>query len=162
MKKGLMYGIYIKNENRKHERKSYLNTFELEKFEAEKEVLNNINKIELMQCLGLKDKNGKLIYFGDILFDEANNTFLTPVIEIANAEHTLFFKPIHFLNSEIGMGCKSTYSETLMVIGNVYKNSELFVGIQERKKFVNFVISSTANENNNTTIMFKFKNQVFC
>lgn len=123
----------------------------LKKNDAEKEVLHNMNKIELMQCIGLKDQNGKLIYFGDILIDEYNN-ILTPVIEISNAEHILFFKPIKFLNKNITIGCKSTYSETLQVIGNVYINSDLFAGLQEKNKFINLVLSSPQSPFTKATI----------
>ena len=90
---------YRVQKNCKKAKNNTLGGFTLEKFQAEKEVLENINKIELMECLGLKDKNGKTIYFGDILLDETNNTLLTPVIEITNEEHTLFFKPLRFLNT---------------------------------------------------------------
>lgn len=155
----LTYGIGIRNYQKEstQKRNSYLDVFELEKFEAEKEVLDNLNKIELMQCLGLKDKRGKLIYFGDVLLDETNNTLLTPVIEVTNNEHTLFFKPIRLLSTEINMGCKSTYSQTLTVLGNIYQNSELFVGLKEKNKFISLVISTNQTEHNNTTILIKLK-----
>ena len=71
----------------------------------------------LIQFLGLKDKNGKKIFFGDILKDEFGN-LLTPVIEIENAEHIFYFKPINHLKTKLHIGCKSTYSNTLEIIGN--------------------------------------------
>ena len=74
---------------------------------------------ELIQFLGLRDKNGKIIHFGDILTDGCNN-LLTPVCEIENAEHKLFFKPVQHLDKKTNMGCKSTYSATLEIIGNIY------------------------------------------
>lgn len=75
--------------------------------------------------MGLRDKNDKLIYFGDILKDEYNN-LLTPVCEVLKDEHILFFKPVKHLNKKIAIGCKSTYSNTLEVVGNVHNNLELF------------------------------------
>lgn len=118
----------------------------LDTLEAEKEVLDNLNKIEIMQFLGLKDKNGRLIYFGDILIDSMNN-LLTPAIEIENAEHILFFKPIKHLNQHLlNMGCKSTYSQTLEVIGNIYVNSELFAGMQETDKLLQMILSARNNK----------------
>ncbi len=74
---------------------------------------------ELIQFLGLRDKNGKLIHFGDILTDSRNN-LLTPVCEIENGEHILFFKPVQHLDKKMHMGCKSTYSNTLEIVGNIY------------------------------------------
>lgn len=152
---------YRVQKNCKKAKNNTLGGFTLEKFQAEKEVLENINKIELMECLGLKDKNGKTIYFGDILLDETNNTLLTPVIEITNEEHTLFFNPLRFLNTNINMGCKSTYSRTLIVLGNIYHNSELFAGLQEKSKFINLVISTSTNSNEKTTIHIRLKNAVY-
>ena len=89
------------------------------------EITNQINKMSIIHFLGLKDKNGTNIKFGDILIDEMKN-LLTPVIEIENAEHIFYFKPIIYLNKpQLKMGCKSTYSETLEIIGNVYTNPEI-------------------------------------
>ena len=81
----------------------------------------NSNNIQFM---GLKDKNGTLIYLGDILRDD-NNNLLTPVCEVLNGEHILFFKPIKHLHKNFAIGCKSTYSETLEVIGNMKETPEL-------------------------------------
>lgn len=147
--------------NEKQHKTIFLGKLTLEKFQAEKEVLDNMNKIELMECLGLKDKKGKTIYFGDILLDESNNTLLTPVIEITNNEHTLFFKPLKFLNTDINLGCKSAYSETLLVIGNIYHNSELFTGLKEKNKFINLVISTSSNPQQKTTIYLKLQTPIY-
>ena len=73
----------------------------------------------LIPFLGLKDKNGRVIHFGDILKDNRNN-LLTPVCEIENGEHILFFKPVQHLDKKLSIGCKSTYSNTLEVVGNIY------------------------------------------
>ena len=94
--------------------------FNLEQCETEKQVLCNIKNFDRMQFMGLRDKNDTLIYFGDILIDE-NNNLLTPVCEVSNGEHILFFKPLKHLDKKISIGCKSTYSNTLEVIGNIYK-----------------------------------------
>ena len=139
-----------------------LGGFSLEHFEAEKQVLKNINNIKLMECLGLKDKLGLKIHFGDILIDEANGTLLTPVIEVANAEHIIYFKPLKHLNSKFPIGCKSTYSNTLRVIGNLYTNSELFIALTEHCKIVNLVISTNSNNDNyDTTIQIRLEQTVY-
>ena len=123
----------------------------LERAEAERQVLLNINKIELMQFLGLKDKKGRIIYFGDILIDEFDN-LLTPVCEISNSEHILFFKPIQYLNKDINIGCKSTYSNTLEVVGNIYKNSELFTGFKDTNNLINWIMSAKRSDFTKTII----------
>lgn len=88
-----------------------------------------------VQFLGLKDKNGKIIHFGDILIDSQNN-LLTPVCEVENGEHKLFFKPIKHLDKNIGIGCKSTYSNTLEILGNVNTEIELLKIIHNENKSV--------------------------
>lgn len=165
MNKMLTYRMY-KNKRAKttlkfdFDIKKLLNLFSLKPMEAEKAVLYNLNKIELMQFVGLKDKNGKLIYFGDILIDEFNN-LLTPVVEISNEEHILFFKPVQYLDKDIAIGCKSTYSETLEVIGNIYNNSELFAGLQEKDKIINLIISAKNNPIAETTIHIELNRLLF-
>lgn len=87
-------------------------------------IFKQKKKFESIQFMGLKDKNGTLIYLGDILRDD-NNNLLTPVCEVLNGEHILFFKPIKHLHKKFAIGCKSTYSETLEVIGNMRETPEL-------------------------------------
>ena len=78
----------------------------------ENPMLESLRSIPFM---GLKDKNGTQIHFGDILKDE-HDVLLTPVCEISNGEHILFFKPLKHLNKSFCIGCKSTYSHTLEII----------------------------------------------
>lgn len=76
----------------------------------------------LIQCAGLKDKNGKLIYEGDIMQVEFKNETLIAVVE-----HD---------KEDTGFGCKfNPKSDTLyslspmksrgLIIGNIYENPEL-------------------------------------
>lgn len=74
-----------------------------------------LNTLKQIPFMGLKDKYGTPIYFGDILKDEYN-TLLTPVCEISNDEHILFFKPLKHLDKNFCIGCKSTYSHTLEIV----------------------------------------------
>lgn len=70
----------------------------------------------LMQCTGLKDKNGKLIYEGDIVHDHCID-YIT-VVEWRKAEYGL--------KSKYGyIGFNTPEQE---VIGNIYENKELLDG----------------------------------
>ena len=81
---------------------------------------DNIENIEIEQCTGLKDKNGKLIYDGDILqdceqrirvvFDEQRYCFMFEY------QNTRAYKPIT---------CIDVLDSELEVIGNVHENEGL-------------------------------------
>lgn len=81
----------------------------------------NKSNLEFMQCTGLKDKNGKLIFEGDIFtvlhcgekkvvvfWDDEQARF-----KVKNAAHNLF---------------ETIRSDYLEVIGNIYENPELLKG----------------------------------
>lgn len=73
----------------------------------------------LMQCTGLKDKNGELIYEGDIV--KADNTSFQVTFEVLNGG--FICRHLH------GTICSSNkYFDSLQnseIIGNIYENPEL-------------------------------------
>lgn len=70
----------------------------------------------LLQCTGLKDKNGKLLYEGDIIQipdPYKENTFLRVIIKWE----------IQFTHT--GFWINSDFAKCSEVIGNIYENKEL-------------------------------------
>ena len=82
----------------------------------QEKIVDAYQKIETR--IALKKKiNENLEAQASALFDEL---FMS---EIENAEHILYFKPIKNIGKpSLKMGCKSTYSNTLEVIGNIFKS----------------------------------------
>ena len=78
--------------------------------------------MNLCNILGLKDKNGKEIYEGDILkFSDVD----TAIVEWNEKYASFIVKPIqdYYFDSEI-LGDAIEYSN-IEVIGNIYENKEL-------------------------------------
>jgi uncharacterized phage protein (TIGR01671 family) len=98
----------------------------VDNIDFEKKMINTesawrlFDEVELMQYTGLKDKNGKEIYEGDIVNSWAsiNDVYLREVV-VDDNEPSLTFKP--------GTGytlCKNN-EHLFDVIGNIYENPEL-------------------------------------
>ena len=78
------------------------------------------NDVELMQYTGLKDKNNKEIYEGDILFESFGERYYKVVFENGGfrAEFEGDFDEYSFdLIDVVAQGCE--------IVGNIYENSEL-------------------------------------
>ena len=71
----------------------------------------------LMQCTGLKDKNGKLIYEGDILKDKYG--VLHPI--------SWNVKGFYEADTFAVAGFYNAIQEDMEVIGNIYENPELHI-----------------------------------
>jgi uncharacterized phage protein (TIGR01671 family) len=88
----------------------------------------------LMQCTGLKDKNGRLIYEGDVLSTD-ESLFLklikrgVIIYDIKNAAYTLAYKLEEsdiFIYSENNVFiCNEERFSYYEIIGNIYENPEL-------------------------------------
>lgn len=88
--------------------------------------INIDDKYILMQCTGLKDKNGKLIYEGDIVKLSGNdNPYMNNIIGVVkySQEYAIFFinRPNNIAWYEF---CEVNKKE-LKIIGNIYENKEL-------------------------------------
>lgn len=81
---------------------------------------NGLNNVVLMQCTGLKDKNGKLIYEGDIV-KIGNGSINGSVIETTREVKWT----INTWNVPVWVVDKPNFSHYVEVIGNIYENKEL-------------------------------------
>lgn len=86
---------------------------------------------EPQQCTGLKDKNGKLIYEGDIVrFKDCND-----ILVVNYQKELACFAPQFYCNGEYGgrlwfddydsFECQFYKSNNFEVIGNIYENKSL-------------------------------------
>lgn len=85
-----------------------------------KEITPGHDDIDLMQYTGLKDKNGKEIYIGDIVCEKRNNNKI--FFEVVETDYLGFY----FKNDVYGHDNEDGYN--VEVIGNIYENPDLLGG----------------------------------
>ena len=79
---------------------------------------------EIMQCTGLKDKNGQLLFEGDILNDHVG-------IGIVKWNRIAAGFKVSYINDTRGkwfMDYLSDEFDTIEIIGNIHQNPELLTG----------------------------------
>lgn len=86
-------------------------------------TIMNLNNVEIMQYIGLKDKDGIEIYEGDILIN-TNKSKLN--LGMDNQKYLVIYKTLGFDLKPLfkGIALKFDYSD-LKKIGNIYENPEL-------------------------------------
>ena len=84
---------------------------------------NSFNNIILMQCTGLKDKNGKLIYEGDIIYKKGSKDYKKEKMYSRVCWDSMYAQ--FNISDKNGMHQMTSNSNNIEVIGNIYENSEL-------------------------------------
>ena len=86
------------------------------------------DRVIFMQCTGLKDKNGKLIYEGDIAKFKDNITTNGSKTHIAVIEHNETFNAFMYRVECMGLFTVNKIQNEnfdVEIIGNIYENPEL-------------------------------------
>lgn len=86
---------------------------------------NNAPQPTLMQCTGLKDKNDKLIYEGDIVRFHFDNDEIIAVVEWDNNESRFYLNTTDYFGDKYVTDYEITKQEKYKIIGNTYENPEL-------------------------------------
>lgn len=89
------------------------------------ELDKNEQRFKRMQCSGLKDKNGKLIYEKDIVRDTSTQT----VYKVSHKKCAFYLENKKYIGYFHELSQCFSISR-LEVIGNVYENPELIGGVK--------------------------------
>lgn len=82
-----------------------------------------LDNLKLMQCTGFKDKNGKLIYEGDIVYKKGSKNWKKEKLYSIVIYDNMYG---HFnISDENGIHNIPQNKDNIEVIGNIYENPEL-------------------------------------
>ena len=88
---------------------------------------DRLKDIEIMQCTGLKDKNGKLVYFNDLVKNKWGQICKVIMQTDERNYGCIVLQNIKYLNDEAY--CNDIFVSAVInksaVIGNIYENPEL-------------------------------------
>lgn len=90
----------------------------------EKDVNYGVYPETVGQCTGLKDKNGKLIYEGDIVRFYFDNDEIIAVIEWDYDEYRFYLNTTDYFKDKYVTDYEIVNQEKYEVIGNIYDNPE--------------------------------------
>lgn len=85
--------------------------------------ISDYSQNNIMQCTGLKDKSGKLIYEGDIIYKKGDKTW-----DKRKMYSKVIFDDMYAsfdISNENGCHRMPTNSNNIEIIGNIYENQEL-------------------------------------
>jgi len=86
----------------------------------------NLEQCAVVQCTGLKDKNGVEIYEGDIVSDQYANIY-TPIFR--NGIYMAYnVECLHLTEQEPSTQFNVVWKNGCEIIGNIYENPELLKG----------------------------------
>ena len=92
----------------------------------------NFDECEIMQCTGLKDKNGKEIYENNVLRMYIKSTVNGNNITVIDTVKITFESGAFWYKGKFYTGCDWNFynAEDIEVIGNIYENPELLKGVK--------------------------------
>lgn len=87
---------------------------------------NNFDKLILMQCTGLKDKNDRLIYEGDIIYKKGTKNYKGQKMysEVIWDQMYAEFN----ISDDNGLHRMPSNSNNIEIIGNIFENPKLLQG----------------------------------
>lgn len=86
--------------------------------------------LKIMQCTGKKDKNGKLIYEGDIVYKKGSKNYKKEKMYSLVCWDYMYAQ--FNISDENGLHQMPSNSNNIEVTGNIYENSELLNDNQKR------------------------------